>query len=97
MAAKMVKMCDMSKAIVIRVFKMLNGNNVQLKETQGYFGTVIVTDIEPKNLIYPEGWYYAKGNLRNKHTSSTGIYEEIRMEKSNGSSWRDFATYCTLD
>lgn len=95
--AKTVKMCDMSKAIATKVFKMLNGSNVHLKETCDYFGTIIVTDIEPKNLVYPEGWYYAKGSFRNKHTSSTGIYDEVRMEKSNGTSWEDIANYCTHD
>lgn len=95
--ATTVKMCNMSKGIATKVFKMLNGSNVHLRETQGYFGTIIVTDIEPKNLVYPEGWYYAKGSLRNKHTSTTGIYEEVRMEKSNGDGWEDSATYCTLD
>lgn len=94
--ATTVKMCNMSKGIAANVFKMLNGRNVQLKE-HGPMGTVIVTDIEPKNLIYPEGWYYAKGSFRNKHTSTTGIYEEVTMLKSNGALWRDTATYSTLD
>jgi len=95
--AKTVKMCDMNKAIASRVFQMLNGSNVRLKETYSYFGTIIVTDIEPKDLVYPEGWYYAKGALRNKHTSTTGSYDEIRMVKSNGVAWEDIANYCTLD
>lgn len=52
--ATTVKMCNMSKAIATTVFKMLNGHDVQLKE-HGPMGTVIVTDIEPKDLVYPEG------------------------------------------
>ena len=88
------KMCNMSKAIAARVFKMLNEHDVQLKE-DGSMGTVIITDIEPKDLFYPEGWYYAKGSLRNKHTSTTGLYEEILMLKSNGNWWEDTALYCT--
>ncbi len=92
-----VKMCDMPREIVIKAFKMLNGDNVELKERSGIFGTVIITDIEPKDLVYPEGWYYAKGALRNKHTSTNGFYEEIRMETSDGESWADKgANYCTL-
>ena len=94
--ANTVKMCDMKKNIAISVFKMLNGRNVQLKE-YGPMGTVIVTDVEPKNLIYPEGWYYAKGAFMNKHTSSTGFYEEVEMIQSTGVSWRNSATYCTLE
>ena len=95
--ATTVKMCDMSKSIAIQVFKMLNGNKVQLKETHTPLGVIIVTDIEPMHLIYPEGWYYAKGTFRNKHNSTTGIYEEVHMEKSNGKSWKEIATYCTQD
>lgn len=95
--AKTVKMSDMPRGIAAKVFEMLNGGNVRLKETKGYFRTIIVTDIEPKNLVYPEGWYYAKGSLRNKHTSTTGVYEDVLMEKSNGDSWADTAIYCTLD
>ena len=94
--ATTVKMCNMSKAIAATVFKMLNGHDVQLKE-HGPMGTVIVTDIEPKDLVYPEGWYYAKGSLRNKNTSTTGIYEEVTMLKSNGNCWKDTAPYCTLE
>jgi len=90
-----VKMCDMNKKIATKVFQMLNGNDVWLKETP--IGTFIVTDIEPKDLIYPEGWYYAKGTFRNKHTSTTGSYDEIPMVKNSMVSWKDFANYCTLD
>ena len=95
--AKTVKMCDMNKAIATQVFKMLNGDKVRLKETFSYFGTIIVTDIEPKDLVYPEGWYFAKGWFRNKHTSSTGRYDEVLMMKSNGACWGDIVNYCTLD
>lgn len=92
--AKTIKMCDMYPPISVTVFKMLNPGKVDV--VQRPYGKVIVTDIEPKNLTYPEGWYYAKGTFRNKHTSSTGIYCEIDMEKSNGKSWSETAKYCTL-
>ena len=51
--ATTIKMCNMSKAIAARVFKMLNEHDVQLKE-DGSMGTVIITDIEPKDLFYNE-------------------------------------------
>ena len=93
---KVVKMCDMSKEIAARIFEMLNPKKVSIKE--GYFhGMMIVTDIEPKDLVYPEGWYYAKGNFTNKHNSTTGVYGRILMVKSNGKSWDDFAAYSTQD
>ena len=95
--ATTVKMCDMSKEIAGKVFQMLNGENVRLKETNSFFGTIIITDVEPMNLIYPEGWYYYHGGLRNQLTSTTGFYGEIRMTKSNGDDWGNSAYYCTLD
>lgn len=95
--AKTVKMCDMSECIAIEVFRMLNPGKISIERKQTYPYTTIVTDVEPKDLIYPEGWYYAKGTFRNKHTSSTGAYWEVYMKKSNGDFWSDFATYCTLD
>ena len=95
--AKTVKMCDMSKEIAAQVFQMLNCEKVGLRKLYGNVRGIIVTDTEPRNLVYPEGWYYANGSLRNKHTSSTGVYDEVRMEKSNGTGWGDIAKYCTLD
>ena len=95
--AKIVKSCDFPKCVAIQVFKMLNHGLVELQETHSYVGTVIVTNVEPKDLIYPEGWSYAKGYFRNKHTSTTGRYDEILMRRSNGRYWGDIATYCTLD
>lgn len=92
-----VKMCDMDKSIAIRVFKMLNGNNIKLEKTNSCIGEIIITDIEPKKLIYPEGWYYAKGTFRNKHTSTTGWYAEVPMRNSKGEFWQDLARYCTRD
>ena len=95
--AKTVKMCDMPVTIAIQVFERLNSGNVMIRKNNVYFCTVIVTDVEPKNLIYPEGWYYAKGRFRNKHTSTTGAYSEVVMKKSDGTPWGELATYCTLD
>lgn len=89
--AKTVKMCDMSADVVAKVLEMLNPG---VKLMKCHF-TAIATDIEPKDLVYPEGWYYAKGTIRNKHTSSTGFYEEIYLYKVDGTSWGECAKYCT--
>lgn len=93
--ATTVKMCDMSPQIAATVFGILNDGKVFLKDNVPGYGMIIVTDIEPKDLVYPEGWYYAKGAFRNKHTSTTGYYGEVIMKKSNGDFWMDFAHYCT--
>lgn len=94
--AKSVKMCDLGKLTAGKVFEMINGGKVRLEKDRIWTKCYIVTDVEPKDLTYPEGWYYAKGCFRNKHTSTTGIYEEIPMRKPNGESWGEIAKYCTL-
>ena len=50
-------------------------------------GVLIITDLDPNRLVYPEGWYYAKGHLRNKHTSTTGLYSEVAMVNSAYQPW----------
>lgn len=92
--AKTVKMCDMTGCIAGRVFAMLN-EGVHFLE--GHGEKVIFTDVEPKKLVYPEGWYYAKGSFRNKYNSTTGTYDEIPMETTSGDNCGDIAKYCTQD
>ena len=94
MAAKEVKMCDLPARIAALVFKSLNYGKLELY-IDGYGNRYIITDVEPKHLTYPEGWYYAKGAFRNKHNSTTGVYEEICMRKTNGDFWSRCAKYCT--
>ena len=97
MAAKTVKSCDLPLSIATKVFAAeLNPGKVEVKKSV-YGDLSIVTDVEPKDLTYPEGWYYAKGDFRNKHQSTTGLYEECPMTTSKGKSWSKKATYCTLD
>ena len=93
--AVVVKSCDYPAKIALKVFEMLNYGNL---EVQGVGQAMyILTDVEPKDLKYPEGWYYAKGNFRNKHTSSTGVYSEIIMiKKTNNTPWYETAKYSTL-
>ena len=95
--ARTIKMADMSDLIAIEVFQMLNGKE-KIKILMGYcsYRFVIATDVEPNDLVYPEGWYYAKGCFRNKHMSSDGMYWEVPMIKSDGTPWSRIARYCTL-
>lgn len=86
-----VKTCDLSGDIAARLFSMLNLGVVN------YNGGLLFTDVEPKDLIYPEGWYYAKGSLRNKGNSSTGKYSEITMLTFKQEMWSELAKYSTLD
>lgn len=85
--AATVKMCDMSINVAIKVFEMLNPGRVKEKTLENGV-QVIVTDVEPEELVYPEGWYYAKGYLTNKHNTTTGLYAVKVMIKSNGELWK---------
>ena len=96
MAAKVVKMCDMPLYIAVKVFEALNSGKVKV-EGAHMFDAVIITDTEPMDLVYPEGWYYAKGCFRNKHQSTTGSYYEAQMMMSDGTWWGEKVNYCTLN
>lgn len=93
MKVKTIKSCDMPVTDAVWLFGRYNRGKVKVN-TRG-FEMFIVTDTEPKDLVYPEGWYYAKGTFRNKHESTTGIYSEIDMLMSDGTPWRDKAPYQT--
>lgn len=99
--AEVKRMADMPRNVVVDVFRRLNKGKVAAK---GFFRgkfydessePVIVTDAEPKDLVYPEGWYYAKGHLRNKHNTTNGMYTEILMVKTSGELWLETAKYST--
>lgn len=94
--AKTIKSRDLNGRVAAILFCMLNEGKVTFKEKPFLFSRLI-TDVSPKDLTYPEGWYYAKGCFRNKHQSSTGLYDEIIMMTSSGEFWHDYAKYCTLD
>lgn len=95
--AKTVKLCDMSAHIAALLLMELNRGKVNLVNDQ-YSGRVteIRTTLEPKELIYPEGWYYSKGNFTNKHTSTIGTYDELLMINNYTNKVWD-VSYCTLD
>lgn len=98
-----IKMCDMPGHVAAKVFALLNAGKVKFVDSENVVGErflvhpTLVTDVEPKDLVYPEGWYYAKGTFRNKHNSTTGLYSEVEMIKSNGKLWERCAIYCTMD
>ena len=94
--AKTVKMCDMSGVIAATVFQLLNPKtiDVRIAKDTGRV-TRIIASVEPKELIYPEGWYYANGYFTNKHNSTIGAYDAIVMFDNNGEIWD--VPYCTAD
>ena len=49
----------------------------------GSDGGVIVTDTNPEDLLYPEGWYFAKGLFRNKRNATL----ELPFVRRNAKYW----------
>lgn len=95
--ANTIKTCDLSGHIAAQLFVMLNDGKVEFCPSRdSYPYRALVSDIKPTELTYPEGWYYAKGAFRNKHQSTTGLYEEVSMVKSNGEPWVKYCSECTL-
>lgn len=94
MAAKTVKMCDISLEMAAKIFRMCNYGKVQIEQTR-FNEILIVTDTNPEDLIYPEGWYCnGAGEFSNKETSTTGMHQSAPMKNSKGERW---IGYYTLD
>lgn len=93
--AEVVKTRDLNGELAGMLFELLNYGVVKYSRTGCY--KLITTDTEPSKLRYPEGWYYGKGCFRNKHESTTGIYDEVPMVTSSGDYWGDIAKYCTRE
>ena len=93
--AKTVKSCDLTRDVAAKLFVLLNPGKVKYGVYSADY--VVITDVEPKDLTYPEGWYYSKGTFTNKHNSSSGAYTSLSMVKSNGAFWEDYAKYCTIN
>ena len=104
--AETVKMADLPLNLVLEIFRYINldeethRSKIKIErlpcEALCPEAFIIITDTAPKDLIYPEGWYYAKGCFRNKHTSSSGLYSEVSMQNRLGVCWSKLgANYCT--
>lgn len=89
-----VRTAELPMEVAAKLLQMLNPEDIQVKPETS-FGLELVSKKEPIDLLYPEGWYYAKGCFRNKHNTTNGIYEEAVMLKPNGDPWREDATYST--
>ena len=96
--AKTVKMCDIDVNIAARVFEMLNPGQVRSFASSKWPSSwcYIQTDTEPRKLIYPEGWYYARGYFTNRRTTTCETHQKIKMMRSDGVSWAKKANYAIL-
>lgn len=95
--AKTKKIVDSSVEIAAELLEKLNPGKVRIEKTglSGFVEKIIMTNVRPMDLVYPEGWYYAEGCFRNKHNSASGMYYEMLMIKGDGSFWEDI--YCDSD
>ena len=82
-----IRTADLSANLAAHLFESMNVGVEFLFDSPFGFGRAIFTDTDPEELLYPEGWYYANGTFRNKHNSSTGLYEEIPIAKRDGTLW----------
>ena len=86
---KTVKFAEVSCEVAATAFAMLNPGRVSYEEKIGEFGAykALVTDTNPEELTYPEGWSFSKGCFTNKHNSTIGLYTALVITKSNGDTW----------
>ena len=83
-----VKLADMPIEVSLKIFEMINPELVKvIKNDEWVNRFMILTDENPKNLVYPDGWYYDKGKFTNKGMTSTGIYQEARFGTTLGQYW----------
>lgn len=88
-----VKTADLAASLAANLFAALNPMEVEFMRYHPFnqhsfpASGIIITDADPNTLYYPEGWYFVKGNFCNKHNTTSGVYEEIPMLKSDGTPW----------
>ena len=87
MAGRIIKTSDFDSKVAMGLFQLLNPEKVKIKCL--FAKEFIVTDEDPENLYYPEGWYYSGGYF----TNNTLV--KVFMEKSDGTKWEDIALHCT--
>lgn len=61
-AVKTVRIREIPAALAAKIFEVLNSDYVEVYCLYG--STYIITDKEPKDLTYPEGWFYDCGFFR---------------------------------
>ena len=83
-SSKIVRTADLPLSIVVRVLESLNRGKIILV-TYGDDIT-IVTDTNPRQFNFPEGWYFSNGVFTNKF-HATRHYSEAKIVNSRGSTW----------
>ena len=87
-----IKTCDFSAAAAIAAFVALNqAEGKALNVITNCWPYVIETNYDPAEMLFPAGWYFAKHSLRNKHRSTTGLYQEVPVRNGHRQSWTTYA------
>lgn len=85
---EVVKTCDLPKSAAIAAFVALNEDEGKELEVKAVARSYVIQSVQdPAEMLFPGGWYFAKGSLRNKHHSTTGAYAEIEVVDATGRSW----------
>ncbi|MBR3248798.1 hypothetical protein IKF89_02085 [Candidatus Saccharibacteria bacterium] len=90
---KTLKTADFSIRLAAKILAAINPGEVIYTKLDP-FGMcsdpngVLVSYVEPSELTYPEGWYFAKGTFRNKHNTTKGLYESMPIHKPGGLLWK---------
>ena len=91
MDCQTVKSCDLDGYVAARLLELLNPGKVAVT-CDPYNGFRVIANCAPEDLIYPEGWYFNdKNGFTNKHNSSTGQYDTIRVYDPEGYAWTEAA------
>ena len=61
------------------------------RANSGSYPPILKTESNPMTMLCPDGWYFAKKSLRNKHSSTTGMYSEIKLMDNRGGFWDVYA------
>lgn len=90
---EVVKTCDMDGKAAAAAFIGLNaleGTEIALIINPGTYSPIMKTSYDPANMVFPNGWYFAKGSVRNKHHSTTGFYDEVPVMDGNSELWQTY-------
>ena len=91
--AHTVKTADLPIRLAAKLFAALNMENVIYVRRdpfcEGSGQCALISSLDPEELIYPEGWYFAKGHFRNKHNTGNYFYDQMPIYCSggNGECW----------
>ena len=84
---KAVSLADMSGRLAASIFQELNVADVLVETSDKFKVCFIVTDADPRDLVYPEGWYYDNGRFTNRGNCSGIFYSAIHVVSFNYTPW----------